>query len=140
RNGRHVHRFAVVRQQYLAGRRLDGSQDATGCRRLATSALADQRQRLPAIDEEAHVIDRFHLSDRLAQESASNREILLEPPDLEERGRLGVSGGVAHSYRKQLVFLPSPTATSRGSCASQRPDIADAQRGWNGQPLGRLNG
>ena len=52
-SGCHVQDFTVVRQQNLAGRRLDGSQDAAGSRRLSAAALADERQRFASLHEES---------------------------------------------------------------------------------------
>ena len=66
------------------------------------------------------------------QQAAADRKILLESPDVEQRR------GVSHQYRKQLARCPSPTAASSGSPRSQRPGMNELQRGWNGQPAGRL--
>ena len=52
RDRRHVQHFAVVREQNLAGRRGDGSQDTAGCRGLSATALADEREGLSSIEKE----------------------------------------------------------------------------------------
>ena len=69
-------------------------------RRLAAARLPDQAERLTGIHLEVHAVDRVDVADLvLDQDAARDREVLLDPLDLDERlagrrrGRFDASGG-----------------------------------------------
>ncbi len=53
-------------------------------RRLAATRLADQPERLAALDAERDAVDRPYVPDRRAEEPGPDREVLDEPLDAEE--------------------------------------------------------
>ena len=86
RNRRDIHERTIVRKENLAGRRRNGSQDTAGRRGFSAAALSDKGQRLSPIDKKCHVVHGLHVTDRLLQKASADREILLEPLDVEEHG------------------------------------------------------
>src|SRR6185503_12537575 len=53
---------------------------------LATPRLADQPQRLPPADREAHAIDRLHGRGTTAEQAAADLEVLDQVPDFQNCG------------------------------------------------------
>ncbi len=87
REARHVDLGAALGAEAdLAERRRDGAQDAARGGGLAAAALAHQRQRLAAIDGEAHVVHRAHLADGAAEQSAMDGIELAQIADVENAG------------------------------------------------------
>ena len=75
---------ALAVEHHLAGGHVEQLQDRAADGRLAAAAFADQRQRLAARDLERDAVDRVDPCGRL-QEAATDREVLLEIVDFEER-------------------------------------------------------
>ena len=124
---------------------------------LAAAALADQRQRLAASDREADVVDGPHLADDAAQQAALDREEFVQAAHVEQRSRADARAVRAVASLRELsapmlAGSSQEAAPSHVTCRCRRPRAAaarprvaharheDGQRGWNGQPGGRLNG
>ncbi len=71
-------------QHHLAGGDVEQPQDGPADRRLAAAGLADQRQRLAARDLKGHAVHRIDPFRSAAEQSATDREVLLEVVDLQE--------------------------------------------------------
>src|SRR6185503_7830409 len=71
REGEHVLSF----EAHFAGRGLDQPEDAAPGGRLAAARLADETERFPLVDAEAHAIDRAN-DRRLLEETLAARELL----------------------------------------------------------------
>ena len=120
--------------------------DAASERGLAASRLADEAERLPALDRQAHVRDRLHDVARAAEQPAADAVLLDEVL----HGQAGAGDRAAHdgavhdaasfchsSIRTHAAVCPSPTATGSGTATSQRPTTACAHRGANRHPTGQ---
>src|SRR5262249_39932075 len=68
------------------GSRLEQFEDGPSSRRLAATALADEPQRLAAADVKRDAVDRIDLAGNAGKYAGMDREVLLQPLDLEERG------------------------------------------------------
>ena len=66
-------------------RRLDQAEDRPAKRRLAAAGLADEAEDLARADVEVDAVDRVDRRDLALEEPAQDREVLLEPADLEDR-------------------------------------------------------
>ena len=87
-----------------AGGRLDQPRQQPAGRRLAAAALADQRERLAALDGEGHAVDRAHLArDLVAEKAAHDRVVLGE-----------VVGADQHVTRRQAASWLSASRASGG--------------------------
>ena len=73
-------------EDHLAAGRLLQLQDRAAKRRLAAARLADQAERLAEFERKAHAVDRLHLGDDPAQETAPHGEVLLQVPDFKQGG------------------------------------------------------
>src|SRR5947199_2231158 len=113
----------------LARGRLDQSQDRAAGGGLAAARLAHEPQRLARHDVERHVVDGVDPRHLAREETAADREVLLEVLDLEE----GLCHGVASQYRKQATLWPGRTSLS-GGVLSKCIGLASAQRGAKRQP------
>src|SRR4029077_3231378 len=80
----------------LALGRFEQTHDRPPQRRLAATRLADQSERLPFADGEAHVVDRMHARNFALQNSGPDGEVLLDVADL-EKGRLARLAGLLES-------------------------------------------
>src|SRR5262249_34354478 len=80
------HRPLARTEEDLPARRRHGPEDASGGRRLATAALADQAERLALTDLEADVVDGPELRHPPSREALLDREELSKVLDLEEGG------------------------------------------------------
>src|SRR6185312_15786529 len=87
-------------------RRFDQTQQAASGRRLAAAGLADEPERLAAVDREADAVDRLDERAR-AQKSRVAHEMLDEPGDFNERHACLRSCGAAIRARR-------PAATRAG--------------------------
>ena len=63
--------------------RLEQLEQGAADRRLAAAALADQPQRLAALDVERHAIDRMDVAGHAREHALVDREMLLEIADLD---------------------------------------------------------
>src|SRR3954447_267363 len=96
-----------------AGGRLDQLQHRPAGGRLAAAGLADQAERLAALDPEADPVDRPHLVDfAVDQDSALDREVLDEVVDLEQ-GRAVVHQADASDAGASSPIWPSTWRFSR---------------------------
>src|SRR5215813_12529819 len=77
------------------------------------------------------------MADRALEETLGDGEEFLEAAHLQQR--LAHSASALSWCRKQLASWFAATGSSFGTAAEQR-SITSGQRGWNGQPGGRLNG
>src|SRR5215469_2724702 len=68
-----------------AGGRLDQAQYRPCNSRLAAAAFADQPQGFPLVDRKAHSVNRIDVSGGTAKQAFLDREMLLEPGDLDDR-------------------------------------------------------
>ncbi len=88
RNGRICLRLRFVMSSpsktILPRGRLEQLDDRAAERRLAAAGLADDAERLPRLDAEAHAVDGSHLTDRVLEEAGLDREVLDEVLDAEE--------------------------------------------------------
>src|SRR5262249_40912742 len=82
-----------------------------------------------------------HVADDALPESLGDREELLQAAHVEQRrGGLVAHSASAWSWcRKQLASCLPATGCRLGTPAAHRSHAA-RQRGWNGQPGGRLKG
>src|SRR5262245_19417929 len=113
----------------LARGRLDQSQNGATGRGFTATRLAHQPERLAGHHIERHVVHRVHPRHLAREQAATDREVLLEVPDLEER----LWHGVASQYRKQATLWPGRTSLS-GGVLSKCMGLASAQRGAKRQP------
>src|SRR5438552_4781161 len=113
----------------LTGGRLDQAEDRAARGGLAAARLADEAQRLAGHDVERHVVHRVHTRHLAREQAATDREVLLEVANLEER----LWHGVASQYRKQATLWPGRTSL-RGGVFSKCMGLASAQRGAKRQP------
>src|SRR6516164_7152305 len=74
--------------QNLTGRRLDRAQDRTRYGRLAAARFTDEPERFALSYDETHIIDRPHMADHTPEEAPGDREVLPQPPDVEQRRRI----------------------------------------------------
>ena len=77
---------ALAIQHHLAGGDVEQPQDGPADRRLAAAGLADERQRLAALDLKGHAVHRIDPVGLAAEQAAADRKMLLEVVDLEQRG------------------------------------------------------
>ena len=121
RQARHVDLGAALGAEAdLAGGRRDGAQDAARGGGLAAAALADQRQRLAAIDGEAHVVHRAHLADGATEQSAMDGIELAQIADVEDAGHEPAGEAASPSLagggwgRGPWAPPPPPTPSRKG--------------------------
>ena len=138
-----------------AGGRLEQLEHQPRGRRLAAARLADDAERLAAVDAERDVLDGVHDAAAAREHAQADGEVLRQVLDLDERVAAGgarcaptpqadAASRSAQSPRLSLgvevagvgVAALDRLRAAAGSCrtASKRC----GQRGWNGQPGGRL--
>ena len=91
--GREVQAGSLQPEQHFAGGGVEEAQNGAAGGRLAAAALADQPDRLAGRHVEADAVHRPHPADRAAQQSATEREVLLQAAHLQQevvRCRRGV--------------------------------------------------
>ena len=76
---------ALAADPDLAGGRLDQLEDGLARGRLAAAALADEAQGLALRDVERDAVDGVDLADGALQQPLSDREVLDQVPDREQR-------------------------------------------------------
>src|SRR3954467_5339692 len=134
-------------EEDLPAGRLVQAQARAGDRGLAAAGLADEADRLAALDRQRDVVHGTDVADVAIQhEPALDREPDLQVLDLDERP---ASVRAAHAVAAVLVRSHSSTATglkhatwwpgsisvSRGTSRRER-SISNRQRGWNGHASG----
>ena len=72
-------------EQDVAARRLEQPKHDPAERRFATAGLAHQSDRLPGLDRERHAVDRLHSTMRAGEHPATQREVLADVTDLDQR-------------------------------------------------------
>ena len=78
---------------------------------LPQPRLADQRQRLAAVDGEAHVVDRAHLADDATEQAAVDGIVFAQSADVEDAGHANGRRGRS----------PNPLPQGEGECAAFMP-------------------
>ena len=90
------------------GRLVEADERASD-RRLAAARLADETERLAALDRERDPVHGLDVADvAVEDEAALDREVDLQPVDLDQRAR---PGGVAHAVTADRVRSHSSSAT-----------------------------
>ena len=128
-----------------AGGRLDQPQHGAADRRLAAAALADQAERLAALDREADAVDRDRPCPALrAQQALLDREMLLEvrrpraPAALRARRICRSAIRSPRRARQQAAQWPGRFCSKRGYSRAAAVDRRSAQRGAKAQPGGQV--
>ena len=127
-----------VRYSTCAAGRVDRAQDAARGGGLAAAAFADQAERLALLHGEAHVVDRAHVAGDAPEHALGDREELPQAAHVEQR-RVH-AGSAALLCRKQLTARRGRITCRAGTAVRSARVSTSSQRGWNGQPGGRLNG
>src|SRR5262249_24596001 len=121
----------------LAAGRIDGAQDAARGGGLAAARFAHQPQGLALVQGEIDAVDGADMAGDALEEALGDREEFLQAAHFQQG--FGHSASALSWCRKQLASWLAATGSSFGTAAEQR-SITSGQRGWNGQPGGRLKG
>jgi len=122
-------------EQYLAGGRLIEPNDRAPGGRLAAAGLADERERLPALDREIDAVDRLQRAPPAEKQLPADREVHPEAPDLDQGAHGRTPFGAFACIRWQLTRCVSESTVS-GASNRSHTGIRWRQRGANGQPGG----
>src|SRR6185437_9431681 len=104
---------------------LDQPQHQPAHGRLAAAGLADQPQRLAALDRKANAIDRADVSGRCAEQRAAGDEMLFQALDLEQSGHeLSPCPGRGAARSVALQNRDPPTRTNSADPGSAQQHCA----------------
>ena len=104
------------------------AQDRPADRRLPAAGLADEAERLAAADRQRHVVDGAHVADvPIEDEAALDREVELQPVELDERAR-PVPGGHAFSATRTQFARVSRNGYGPAGARSSPASSTNASR------------
>src|SRR5262249_49489446 len=115
---------------------------------LAATALANKAQCLAALDPEGDAVDRIDMAGDAGEHAGVDREMLLQPADLDQRAPPAVAlrllhpgahaGAASRASACQQAIQCAGRCSSSGGYAERHCSVAKAQRAAKVQPCGRL--